>query len=60
MSTTNRNYKDKVFCLIFGREEYKKNLLSLYNALNESNHTNLDNLTINTIEDVIYMTANVC
>ncbi len=55
MKKTNRKYKDKVFCLLFGKEEYKENLLSLYNALNDSEYTNLDYLTINTIDDVIYV-----
>ena len=30
----NRKYKGKIFCKLFGSEEYKENLLSLYNALN--------------------------
>ncbi len=51
----NRCYKDSLFRLLFGREENKQNLLDLYNALNDSNYTNKDNLTINTIDDVIYM-----
>ena len=52
---TNRKYKDSLFRLLFGREENKPNLLDLYNALNNSNYTNIDDLTINTIDDVIYM-----
>ena len=51
----NRKYKDSLFRLLFGREENKPNLLDLYNALNNSNYTNIDDLTINTIDDVIYM-----
>ena len=51
----NRQYKDSLFRLLFGREENKPNLLDLYNALNNSNYTNIDDLTINTIDDVIYM-----
>ena len=51
----NRCYKDSLFRLLFGREENKQNLLDLYNALNDSNYTNKDDLTINTIDDVIYM-----
>ena len=51
----NRCYKDSLFRLLFGREENKPNLLDLYNALNNSNYTNIDDLTINTIDDVIYM-----
>ena len=52
---TNRKYKDSLFRLLFGREENKHSLLDLYNALNNSNYTNIDDLTINTIDDVIYM-----
>ena len=53
--SANRCYKDSLFRLLFGREENKQNLLDLYNALNDSNYTNKDDLTINTIDDVIYM-----
>lgn len=31
---TSREYKDRVFCRLFGTEKMKGNLLSLYNALN--------------------------
>ncbi len=48
-------HKDRLFTFLFGREENKKNLLSLYNALNDKNYTDLDELEINTIEDVIYL-----
>lgn len=48
----NKKYKDRLFRLIF-RE--KEDLLELYNAVNDSHHTNLDDLTITTIEDVVYM-----
>ena len=51
----NRCYKDSLFRLLFGREENKQNLLDLYNALNDSDYTNKDDLIINTIDDVIYM-----
>ena len=50
-----RTYKDSLFTFIFGREERKGDLLSLYNALNDKNYTNTEELTINTIEDVIYL-----
>ena len=61
MSTTNEyisineKYKDKIFCLLFGREEYKDNILSLYNALNNTNYSNVDDIEIATIEDTIYI-----
>ena len=54
MSETNtqRNYKDTVFRMLF-RE--KENLLSLYNALNHTTYTNVDDLEITTLENAIYM-----
>lgn len=51
----NRKYKDSLFCLIFGDEENKKNILSLYNALNNTDYTNVDDLEITTIEDAVYI-----
>ena len=41
--------------MIFGYEKYKGNLLDLYNALNGTNYTNPDELEINTMENVLYM-----
>lgn len=54
MTTTNvqRNYKDGLFLKIFGN---KQALLSLYNAVRGSNYTNPDDLTVTTIENVLYM-----
>ncbi len=51
----NDRYKDNLFRFIFGREENKQNLLDLYNALNNSNYKNKDDLEINTLDNVIYM-----
>ena len=48
----NKKYKDRIFRMIFHE---KKELLELYNAVNNSNYTNPDDLTITTIEDVVYM-----
>ena len=48
----NRKYKDRVFRIIF---RDKKELLELYNAVNNSNYSNPDDLEITTIEDVVYM-----
>ena len=50
--TPNRNYKDSVFRLVFNEKEA---LLSLYNAMNETNYTNVEDLEINTLENEIYM-----
>ena len=51
----NREYKSRLFGFIFGREEHKAWTLSLYNAISGTNHTNPDDITINTIEDAVYL-----
>ena len=51
----NREYKSRLFSFIFGREENKKWTLSLYNAIHGTSYDNLSCITINTIEDVVYM-----
>ena len=53
---SNHHYRDTLFRSIFGTEEHKPWLLSLYNALNDSHYTNPDDLTLTTIEGVIYIT----
>ena len=53
--TTKRNYKDTVFRMLFGSEEYKENTLALYNAMNGSSYEDPNDLELNTIEDAIYM-----
>ncbi|MBP5442198.1 MAG: hypothetical protein J6Y60_03070, partial [Treponema sp.] len=55
---TQREYKDRLFKAIFGRntEESKRWRLDLYNALNDTNYTDPDALELNTIENVIYIT----
>lgn len=47
-----RTYKDSLFRLVF-RE--KRELLSLYNAINGTNYDNPKDLTITTIDDVLYL-----
>lgn len=56
--TYQRNYKDRLFIAIFGRdnEQSKKWRLDLYNALNNTNYTDPNALELNTIENVIYIT----
>ena len=54
-SAVNRTYKDSLFKILFGREEHKQNAVDLYNAVNGTDYTNLDDLEFNTIEDVVYM-----
>ncbi len=56
MATDRRNYKDSFFRIIFG-EKHKENALALYNALNKSNYTNVEDLEMYTIDDAIYMTV---
>lgn len=51
----NKKYKDRLFCMLFGNEEYKENILSLYNALCGTSYTNPDDIQIYTIDDVIYI-----
>ena len=48
----NRKYKDRLFRYLF---RDKEDLLALYNALNDSNYTNADELEIVTMEDVIFL-----
>lgn len=47
-----RTYKDTMFRMIF---KEKENLLSLYNAINGTNHTNTNDLVMNTLEHAIYL-----
>ena len=48
----NRKYKDTLFRKIFSD---RKDLLDLYNALNDTNYTDEEELSITTLEDVIYI-----
>ena len=52
-----RTYRDTLFRTIFGGKDdrSKRWLLSLYNALSGKNHTNIEDLEITTLEDVIYV-----
>lgn len=47
-----RDYKDRLFRMIF---KEKKSLLSLYNAVNGTEYDNPDELEIVTLENAIYM-----
>ena len=47
-----RNYKDSIFRMLF---KDKENLLSLYNALNETDYTDVEGLEITTLENAVYM-----
>lgn len=50
--TINRQHKDRLFRLLF---QEKEELLSLYNAINGTNYTDIDALTVNTLDNSIYM-----
>lgn len=50
--TLKRNYKDVLFRRVF---KDKKSLLELYNAVNGTNYSDEEELTIVTLEDAIYM-----
>ena len=50
--TVQRNYKDSIFRMLF---KDKGNLLSLYNALNKTDYTDVDVLEITTLENAVYM-----
>lgn len=48
----NKKYKDTLFRIIF---HDKKNLLSLYNALNGTHYTNEEDIIVTTLEGAIYL-----
>ncbi len=48
-----RNYRDTVFRMLF---KEKKQLLELYNAINDTQYTDEDALEVTTLENAIYMT----
>lgn len=47
-----QTYKDRVFRMLFSD---KKRLLELYNALNGTDYENPEELTVNTLENAIYI-----
>lgn len=50
---TNSKYKDRLFCMLFGRD--KRNAISLYNALNGTNYSEDEDIEVTTIDDAIYI-----
>ena len=48
----NQKFKDRLFRLVFNN---KRDLLDLYNALNNTNYENLNDLEVNTLEDAVYL-----
>ena len=55
MTQINRQHKDRIFRLLFADEKNKANTLALYNALNNSSYTDVDELEITTLEDALYI-----
>ena len=55
MPEIQREYRDRLFCYIFGSEAHKEWTLSLYNAVNGTNYTDPEEISMTTIEQVLYM-----
>ena len=55
MPTVNREYKDRLFNFIFGREENKAWTLNLYNAVNGTSYADPELISINSIREVLYL-----
>ena len=55
MPEIHREYRDRLFCYIFGSEAHKDWTLSLYNAVNGSSYTDPSAITIATLTQVVYM-----
>lgn len=51
----NEKNKDRLFTFLFGNEEYKEYTLSLYNAVNDSDCSNIEDIEFYTIDDAIYI-----
>ncbi len=51
----NKEHKDRLFVFIFGSEENREFTLSLYNAINQSHHTDAQAIQITTIGDILYL-----
>ena len=49
----NRKFKDSLFRMVF---HAKEDLLDLYNAINGTSYTNPEDLEINTLDNVLYLT----
>lgn len=53
--SANREYKSSLFTIIFGDKNNTKNILSLYNALYDTNYTDETEVKMMTLEDAIYI-----
>ena len=55
MASGNPEYRDRLFSFIFSSEEHKDWTLSLYNAVNGTHYTDPDAVSIETIQQVLYL-----
>lgn len=55
MPEAQREYRDRLFTFIFGSEEHRDWTLSLYNAVNGSDHDDPGDVEITTIREVLYL-----
>ena len=55
MVEINREHKDRLFTFLFGKKGRKEWTLSLYNAVNGTDYTDLDSIEFTTMEDAVYM-----
>ena len=55
MNSINKHYKDRLFAFIFGNESHKEWALSLYNAINNTNYTDPNDLHFVTLDNFLYM-----
>ena len=55
INSVNPKHKDRLFRFLFGSMEVKDNIISLYNAINNTAYTVDDITQITTLDDVIYI-----
>ena len=55
LTVGNEAYKDRLFSFIFGNEAHKDWTLALYNAVNQTRYTNPEDISIETLRQVLYM-----
>ena len=55
MGIVRRDYKDSLFCHLFGDESRKENALALYNALPGSSYDNPEELELTTVGDMVFL-----
>ena len=51
----NNEHKDRLFKFLFGNPENRMWTLNLYNAINNSNYDDPENIQFNTIEEAVYL-----